>query len=154
MPKEIEYKFLIKLDEINLPDNGVELKQAYISTTSNSTVRIRVVKDKAYLTLKGENIGAVRSEFEYEIPFAEAQEIMHELCDKPFIEKTRYEIPFGQHIWEVDVFHGDNYGLCIAEIELLSEDEAFEKPSWVYQNVTGEKKYYNSQLIRTPYKEW
>lgn len=154
MPLEIERKFLINLDQIELPNNGLNIKQAYINTTSNTTVRVRVVNDKAYLTLKGENREAVRSEFEYEIPLAEAKDIMGELCARPLIEKVRYKILFGSHIWEIDIFSGDNNGLCIAEVEMQSEDEYLEMPGWIVQEVTGQQRFYNSQLIKTPYKQW
>jgi adenylate cyclase len=154
MPLEIERKFLVKLDQMELPAEGVSIKQSYINTASNITVRVRIINDKAYLTLKGENRGAVRSEFEYEVPFNEAKDIMGELCARPFIEKVRYEIPFNGHVWEIDVFSGDNDGLCVAEVEMLSEDEHVEIPSWVVQEVTDQKRYYNSQLIKMPFKQW
>lgn len=154
MPKEIERKFLIDMNLLMLPTNGEIIKQGYIETTSKSVVRIRRYGAKAFLTLKGENNGATRSEFEYEIPVAEAEAILIELCQKPFIAKTRYCINVGKHTWEIDIFSGENEGLFLAEIELSSETETFEIPNWVVQEVTGDPRYYNSNLVNFPFKSW
>ncbi|MCR8922055.1 CYTH domain-containing protein [Dasania sp. GY-MA-18] len=154
MAKEIERKFLVDSAKLCLPENGVIIKQGYIATASKTAVRIRVKGEQAFLTLKGENRGAVRSEFEYPIPMADAQAMLTELCQRPYIDKTRYEIPLGSHIWEVDIFHGDNQGLCVAEIELGAEDEVFAKPQWLSQEVTGDARYYNSSLVKQPYSLW
>ena len=154
MAKEIERKFLIDSSKIKLPANGQAIKQGYIATSDNTAVRIRVKGQQAFLTIKGENQGATRSEFEYPIPVADAEAMLAELCQRPFIAKTRYEIVHGEHIWEVDIFAEDNQGLCVAEIELASEDQAFEKPDWVTEEVTGDPRYYNSSLINHPYCRW
>ncbi len=154
MPKEIERKFLIDLNLLVLPSSGKIIKQGYIQTISKTVVRVRRYGQKAFLTLKGENSGASRSEFEYEIPVAEAETILIELCQKPFIAKTRYCINVGKHIWEIDVFSGENEGLILAEIELSSETEAFEIPNWAIKEVTDDSRYYNSNLVNFPFQSW
>ncbi|WP_297766555.1 CYTH domain-containing protein [uncultured Muriicola sp.] len=156
MPKEIERKFLVNLNEIPLPDNGELIKQGYFPIASNvkTVVRIRVKGSNAFLTIKGENKGAVRSEYEYAIPINEAEEMLEEMCQKPFIDKTRYEISAGKHIWEIDIFHGDNKGLVIAEIELSEESDKFNIPGWVGEEVTNDPRYYNSNLLLNPYRKW
>lgn len=154
MAKEIERKFLIDISGIESMDSGTQIKQGYISTTDNTAVRVRVSGEVAYLTLKGENKGATRSEFEYEIPIKDANEIIEELCTGPIIDKTRYLVVHGAHTWEVDVFHGDNDGLIVAEVELESESEVVDLPSWVVSEVTGDVKYYNTSLLDNPFSQW
>ena len=154
MGKEIERKFLINISDVEFVGSGALIKQGYISTTDNTAVRIRVTGDVAYLTLKGESHGATRSEFEYEIPVEDANEIILELCSGPIIDKTRYRVEYGSHIWEIDIFHGENDGLVVAEIELENEKEVFDLPGWVTAEVTGEVKYYNSSLLDNPFNQW
>ncbi len=159
MAIEIERKFLVdesKLEALRALalDNGSRIVQGYIPTQARVTVRARIKGDKAYLTLKGENTGISRLEFEYEIPVADAEQILENLCVSPKVDKTRYEIQHGKHLWELDVFHGDNEGLVVAEVEMRSETEQVELPEWVLQEVTGEAKYYNSSLIKYPYCNW
>lgn len=154
MAQEIERKFLVNRGLISLPDHGQQIVQGYIKTQSNTAVRVRIKGDRGFLTIKGENRGAVRSEFEYEIPLNDAEEMLKNLCDKPIIEKTRYDISVADHIWELDVFAGDNEGLWVAEVELASESESFAKPDWAGPEVTGDVRYYNSSLIEHPYKDW
>ncbi len=154
MAKEIERKFLIDISGIESIGSGSRIKQGYISTTDNTAVRIRVSGAAAYLTLKGENQGATRTEFEYEIPIEDANEIIKELCSGPVIDKTRYLVEYGSHTWEIDVFHGDNDGLIVAEVELESETEKVDLPKWVINEVTGEVKYYNSSLLDNPFNKW
>ena len=154
MAKEIERKFLINQDELGSLDNGTSIKQGYISTKDNTVVRVRVSGNQAYLTLKGENTGVTRSEFEYEIPATDAEQIITELCSGPVVEKTRYLVTHCDHTWEVDIFHGENDGLVVAEIELESEGESFEIPDWVTSEVSGETRYYNSSLLDNPFKNW
>ncbi len=154
MAKEIERKFLVDLNKIGALEGGVTIKQGYISTSDKSVVRLRLIGQKAYLTLKGENQGISRSEFEYEIPVEDAHKIISELCSEGVVEKTRYLIQHANHTWEVDIFHGDNDGLIVAEIELRSEDEYFEKPSWVTAEVSDDAKYYNSSLLDNPFSNW
>ncbi len=153
MSKEIERKFLI--DAKNLPSlsDGHIIKQGYVPT-QGVTVRVRVRDEEAFLTLKGKVTGISRSEFEYSIPVKDAKHMLDELCVHPIIEKTRYLISYKGHIWELDVFEGYNKGLIVAEIELESEDESFEKPKWATQEVSYDKKYRNSNLISNPYCMW
>lgn len=154
MAKEIERKFLIDISGIESLGSGSRIKQGYISTTNNTAVRVRVKGAIAYLTLKGENKGATRSEFEYEIPLEDANEIIEELCSGPIIDKTRYLVVHGAHTWEIDVFHGENDGLIVAEVELERETEAVDLPKWVINEVTGQVKYYNISLLDNPFNQW
>lgn len=154
MAKEIERKFLIDQTKLGNLEDGAYIKQGYISTTDKTVVRVRVVSEKAYLTLKGENKGVVRTEFEYSIPHKDANEMISELCNGPIIEKTRYLLNYCEHTWEVDIFHGQNHGLVIAEIELTTENEKFELPPWLGEEVSGDAKYYNSNLLENPFNKW
>ncbi len=154
MGQEIERKFLVDRDAIPLPQAGQRITQGYIPTTTKTAVRVRIKGEQAFLTLKGANRGAVRSEFEYPVPLEDAEAMLAELCEGPMIDKIRYEIVVGEHCWEVDFFSGDNEGLVVAEVELASEEEPFEKPQWVTEEVTGDPRYYNANLIRHPYREW
>jgi adenylate cyclase len=154
MAKEIERKFLINLEAIGPLPSGTVMQQGYIATADKTVVRIRVAGERAYLTLKGANKGVTRTEFEYEIPVDDAQAAIAELCSGPVVEKTRYLVDHAGHTWEVDIFHGDNAGLVVAEIELSHETEAFELPHWVTTEVSGDAKYYNSSLLDNPFKNW
>ncbi len=152
MGQEIERKFLVQPGW--KPDGeGSRIAQGYLSSVPERTVRVRVRGRKGYLTVKGKNAGIQRAEFEYEIPLADA-EAMLALCEQPLIEKTRYLIPQGELCWEVDVFEGDNAGLTVAEIELPSEDTSFARPEWLGEEVSGDLRYYNSSLIRHPFRAW
>lgn len=155
MGQEIERKFLIKAVEwgkINKP-LGKQLRQGYILTDPNKTIRVRIADKTAWLTIKGISIGASRLEFEYEIPLQEGEELLDNFSEAE-LEKVRYEIIYEQKLWEVDVFAGDNNGLIVAEIELVSEDEQFDLPDWIADEVTHDKKYYNSNLTKHPFKDW
>ncbi|WP_086933506.1 CYTH domain-containing protein [Agarilytica rhodophyticola] len=154
MPNEIERKYLVDLTRVGTLENGVLMKQGYIPTADNTAVRVRIAGTKAWLTLKGENKGLTRTEFEYEIPQQDAKEMLSQLCKGPSIEKTRYLIRHRHHNWELDIFHGDNEGLVVAEIELNHESEHFEVPTWVTTEVSGDSKYYNSSLLTYPFKQW
>lgn len=155
MALEIERKFLLKGDAWRSLGSGTVYRQGYIRTENQqTTVRVRVIGEQGYLTLKGKTIGATRSEFEYPIPVVDAVEMLNFLCDRPLIEKTRYKIEFGGVIWEIDEFMGDNEGLIIAEVELEHEDQQLELPEWIGQEVTGDSKYYNVNLVRHPYTQW
>ena len=153
MAKEIERKFLVNTSKLPTLSKGHIMKQGYIPT-QGITVRARISNDKAFLTLKGRATGLSRSEFEYPIPVEDAQQILNELCAHPLIEKTRYLIPYGKHTWELDIFEGENEGLIVAEIELSHEDESFEKPQWITQEVSYDTKYRNSNLINHPFSTW
>jgi adenylate cyclase len=154
MPQEIERKFLVIGDAWRPLGHAQRYCQGYIPTVGKQTVRARIAGDKGYLTLKGPAVGFTRPEFEYEIPLAEAQAILDTLCEPPLIEKIRYRIPMKDLVWEVDEFLGDNAGLILAEIELLSEDQPFWRPEWIGPEVTGDVRYYNSTLAKHPFKTW
>ncbi|MDA7549181.1 MAG: adenylate cyclase [Bacteroidetes bacterium] len=154
MAKEIERKFLVAHQAWRESVNTIHVfKQGYLSYDSERTVRVRATEVTGYLTIKGITEGLTRDEFEYEIPLADALALL-QLCERPAIEKKRYIVPNGAHDWEVDVFEGVNEGLVVAEIELGSEDEAFEKPSWLGNEVSGDRKYSNSALSLHPFKNW
>jgi len=154
MGREIERKFLVASDSWRDAANaGTLFSQGYLSTDPDRSVRVRVAGAAAYLTVKGRSEGAGRSEFEYEIPVADARELLA-LCARPPLEKTRYRVPFGGKTWEVDVFHGVNDGLVVAEIELEDEAEDFAQPNWAGDEVTGEARYYNLRLSEHPYRDW
>ena len=153
MAKEIELKFTVDVTLLAL-ENGTRITQGYLPTTGKAAVRIRITDQSAFLTIKGENKGATRTEFEYPIPRVDARQLIEELCDRPLIEKIRYLVGVNGNTWEVDVFEGDNQGLIIAEIELDSEDQRVEIPPWAVKEVTGDPRYYNSNLIRHPYRDW
>lgn len=153
---EIERKFLVNSDDFkNEYVRKNEIAQGYLSSIPERTVRVRIKGDKGFLTIKGKGntSGASRFEWEKEITLLEAKQLLA-LCEKGVIEKTRYEVPTGKHIVEIDVFHGDNNGLIIAEIELASENEPIIKPKWLGTEVTNDERYYNSYLSKKSYKEW
>jgi len=156
MALEIERKFLV-LDTSFKHEafSSSHIRQGYICSGQGRTVRIRIRDTRAYITIKGPSLngGLSRYEFEQEIPFADAEDLML-LCEPGIIDKTRWLVTSGRHTFEVDEFHGDNDGLVIAEVELGSEDEAFQKPAFIGQEVTGDRRYYNSHLRRNPYCLW
>ena len=154
MGKEIEKKFLIKNQDYKKLSKGITVKQGYLSRDPDQVVRVRVYGSKGFITVKGKNIGTVRSEYEYEIPFGDAEEIIDILCERPIIEKYRYHIEMSGFVWEVDQFLGENEGLIIAEIELPAEDTPFPKPDWIGEEVSGDPKYFNSNLVKRPFKNW
>ncbi len=152
MGKEIERKFMVKEGPWRNA-KGTRYRQGYLNSAKERSVRVRTMEDKAYLTIKGIAIGASRMEFEYEIPLQDANELL-EICEKPLIEKTRYRVQEGGFVWEVDEFFRENQGLIVAEVELESEDQEFPKPDWVGEEVTGDPRYFNSNLIKNPYTNW
>jgi adenylate cyclase len=154
MGVEIERKFLLANEGWRWQGEATLMRQGYLVADATRTVRVRIEGERAVITVKGKSVGASRGEWEYPIPVPDAAELLDGLCEQPLVEKIRHRIPLGGHVWEVDEFLGQNAGLVVAEIELGSEDEAFEKPEWIGQEVTGEKRYYNSQLIRNPYSTW
>lgn len=154
--QEIERKFLVKNSCFEtLATAKKKIAQGYLNTAPERTVRIRIANEKAYLTIKGKGneSGMTRFEWEKEIAIEEASALLL-LCEKGVIEKTRFEIPVGNHLYEVDVFYGENEGLVIAEIELSSEQEAFQKPDWLGTEVTNDERYYNAYLSKNPFKNW
>ena len=155
MPQEIERKFLVTGEYKSQAYAQSHIVQGYISSARGRTVRVRIRDDKGYLTIKGASneSGTSRYEWEKEIPLNEAEELMR-ICEPGIIDKTRYLVRSGRHIFEVDEFYGENDGLVVAEVELASEDEPFEKPPFIGREVTGDVRYYNSQLMKQPFKSW
>jgi len=155
MPVETEHKYLInhELWQQIIPNKSVQIKQAYLLTEPNKTIRIRTAGNAGFITIKGKTIGASRPEFEYEIPIEEANQLIESFCSE-LIEKTRYYVVHENKTWEVDVFEGMNVGLIVAEIELDDEDEEYKKPNWVTQNVTDDRRYANSNLSLKPFTTW
>lgn len=154
MGTEIEKKFLLQDNTWRGLAKGTSYRQGYLNTDKGRTVRIRTLDNKGYLTIKGPAFNGVRKEFEYEIPYNDAEEMLVELAVSPIIEKKRYKIPFGGFTWEVDEFLGDNSGLILAEIELEHPTQRFELPPWIGQEVTDDSRYYNSNLARNPFRNW
>ena len=152
MATEIERKFLVSGDFRSEATGKTRIVQGYICSEKGRTVRVRIRGDKGYLTVKGASSpsGLSRYEFEREVPLEDAEQMLR-LCEPGAIDKERYLVPYGQHTWEVDVFHGPNEGLILAEIELSAEDEPFERPAWLGKEVSGDRRYYNSMLMRNPY---
>ena len=154
MSLEIERKFLVRGQEWKNLASGVLLKQGYLSSHPDRTVRVRIEGDSAMLTVKGRTTGATRHEWEYPIPLQDAMAMLDSLCEKPIIEKYRFRIPIGGLIWEVDEFLGENCGLVVAEVELHSEQQEFIKPDWIAEEVTHDSRYFNANLLRNPYGKW
>lgn len=154
MAKEIERKFIVDTNLWHPSGPGVRICQGYLPSSTRTVMRVRISGDNAWLTVKGENKGMVRSEFEYPIPLTDAAQMLEELCVRPFIEKIRYSVNFSGADWTVDVFEKDNAGLIIAEIELVSENENVTLPPWAGAEVTDDPRYYNSSLITHPYCRW
>lgn len=153
---EIERKFLITSQDFKKEAfTKNRIKQGYLSSVPERTVRVRVKADRAFMTVKGASnaSGLSRFEWEKEITLEDANQLLL-LCEKGVIDKTRFEVKKGKHIYEIDEFYGENEGLIMAEIELNSENENFEKPSWLGQEVTSDNRYYNSYLSKNPYKNW
>ena len=149
---EIERKFLVQ-GEAWRQGEGHYLCQAYLNRDPARTVRVRVAGEQAFLTIKGRSVGATRSEFEYAIPLADARALLA-LADGPVIEKRRYRVPQGSLAWEIDEFLGANAPLVVAEIELASEDQPFERPAWLGEEVTQDPRYFNSALAARPFSSW
>jgi len=164
MATEIERKFLLANDDWRAQaDDGVLMRQGYLSTASStdaadktikSSIRVRIAGEHANLNIKSATLGITRQEYEYPIPLADANELLDTLSDGPLIEKTRYHVRHGAHTWEVDVFAGENHGLVVAEIELSDEQESFEQPSWLGAEVSADPRYYNVCLVTHPFKDW
>ncbi|HNW77969.1 MAG TPA: CYTH domain-containing protein, partial [Candidatus Competibacteraceae bacterium] len=149
------HKFLLRderwRDQV---EHSLRMRQGYLVSDATRSVRVRVAGDQGYLNIKSGTLGIARREYEYRIPLAEAEELLNTLCEKPLLEKTRHFIHYGDHLWEVDEFGGDNAGLIVAEVELGAVDEAFARPDWIGEEVSHDLRYYNSQLVRHPYKDW
>ncbi len=154
MGQEIEKKFLLRNDDWRGLVEGKNYRQGYINFDKERTVRVRTIQERGFLTIKGPGHGAVRLEYEYDIPITDAEELLDKLCHKPLIEKIRYKIPYKGFTWEVDEFKGENKGLLFAEIELEYENQLFTTPSWIGEEVTRDRRYYNANLVENPYKNW
>jgi len=152
MPTEIERKFIARPQNWSQLATGEQLQQGYLSRGA-ATVRVRIQNTRATLTIKGKSTGISRSEFEYEIPLNDAQQLL-QLCDGPLIEKIRYCVDYKGHTFEVDVFEGDNAGLIVAEVELRSADETVELPDWIEREVSDDARYFNSNLAINPFCNW
>lgn len=155
MPVEIERKFLVDRtlwSSIKKPEPD-HLRQGYLVNQPGKTIRVRVTDSDAFITIKGSSKGALRSEYEYEIPKKDAEELLDQFSES-VVEKKRFRIHYQHHTWEVDEFLGKNKGLLLAEIELTSEEEKFERPDWVTREVTNDQRYYNAHLAQTPYEVW
>ena len=154
MGKEIERKFLVVGDAWRQGSTSSIYRQGYLSTHKERTVRVRIAGAQGILTIKGLTRGATRDEYEYAIPVRDADEMLDQLCEKPIIEKTRYRLTVEGHTFEIDEFHGDNQGLIVAELELPSETAAFPRPSWLGREISDDARYFNSSLVKAPFRTW
>jgi len=161
VPIEIERKFLLKNNNWKQQvSHSTKIRQGYFAhggsagQPAKASLRVRIDGEKANINIKSATLNMRRMEYEYPVPIAEAIEMLDQLCEMPQIDKTRYRIKAGRHTWEIDEFYGENEGLLVAEIELSSEDESFEKPAWLGKEVTEDVRYYNVNLIKQPYKDW
>jgi len=154
MAREIERKFLLANDDWEALAPQVLYRQGYLSSDRERTVRVRTAQQRGTLTVKGITVGMARTEFEYDIPFEDASQMLDQLCERPLIEKYRSRIVIGEFTWEVDQFLGDNAGLVLAEVELADETQRPELPPWVGEEVTGDPRYFNANLVRNPYARW
>jgi adenylate cyclase len=153
MALEIERKFLLRETDFLRGLTGEYIAQGYLNLDPDATVRVRVIDAAGFITVKGRTVGAVRKEFDYPIPLSDAREMLA-LCKHGRIEKRRYTIAFADHLWEVDVFEGDNRGLVMAEVELRNEHEKLELPPWIGREVTEDPRFFNSSLASKPYASW
>ncbi|HEY9295803.1 MAG TPA: CYTH domain-containing protein [Phormidium sp.] len=154
MAIEIERKFLVNGEKWRSLATGITYRQGYICTKKEAVVRVRIVGDLGYLTIKGLSVGNSRAEFEYPIPLSDAQTMLETMCEQPLIEKSRYLIKHGELTWEVDEFFGENAGLIIAEVELTAENQVIELPEWVGMEVSHDSRYFNSNLFKYPFSKW
>ena len=155
MAVEIEHKFLVRDERWRREvERSVRMRQGYLTSDARCSVRVRVAGEQGHLNVKSGTLGIQRSEYEYPIPLAEAEEMLDTLCEQPLLEKTRHFVRFGGHLWEIDEFEGDNAGLIVAEVELSRTDEPFDRPDWLGEDVSHDIRYYNSQLARHPYRTW
>jgi CYTH domain-containing protein len=154
MAIEIEKKFLVVGDDWKNNTSSKIYFQGYICSGSGTTARVRIAGEKAFITIKGKHKGISRLEFEYEIPLEDAKILLKDICQQPIIHKRRYLKKFGDFLWEIDEFFGENEGLILAEIELSREDEAFPEPPWLGEDVTDDGRYYNASLRTNPFAVW
>jgi CYTH domain-containing protein len=154
MAVEIERKFLVQGDSWRQLASGVTYRQGYLTSAPGCTVRVRVAGEQGYITIKGATAGISRAEYEYAIPLSDATELLDTLCHRPLIEKTRYRIPQGPIVWEVDEFAGENQGLIVAEVELSDAEQIVDLPEWIGEEVSDDPRYFNANLARHPFKDW
>jgi len=154
MPVEIERKFLVRGDDWRSLATGTLYRQGYLVSERGRTVRVRIAGDRGYLTIKGATVGISRSEYEYLIPVSDAAELLDTMCDRPLIEKLRYRIECQGLVWEVDEFLGENQGLLLAEVELDDAAQTISMPDWIGQEVSGDPRYFNSNLVKQPFTQW
>jgi CYTH domain-containing protein len=154
MGTEIERKFLVRGEDWKVGSGSQVIRQGFLSTDPDRTARVRLVGDRGYLTVKGRAAGLVRAEFEYPIPVEDAGAMLDRLCLRPLIEKTRYRVEHAGLVWEVDEFGGENQGLVLAEVELDDPEAEVELPPWAGEEVSGDPRYYNANLVRHPFSSW
>jgi CYTH domain-containing protein len=154
MGHEIERKYLVDRTQWTPRDAGTHLVQGYLSSHRERTVRVRIAGDAAKLTIKGITTGVTRVELEYDIPVADARLMLDTMCERPLIDKHRYTEDIGGRTWEIDIFHGDNDGLVVAEVELESESDLIAIPPWAGPEVSDDPRYYNANLLKAPYSTW
>lgn len=154
MANEIEHKYTVNTALWRPAGTGILYRQGYLSSAKERVVRVRVAAERAFLTIKGITVGVSRLEFEYPIPLADATAMLDQLCERPLIEKTRHREIFAARTWEIDVFHGDNDGLVIAEVEVASAADRITLPPWVEAEVSDDPRYFNANLVTNPYKNW
>lgn len=155
MAVEIERKFLLRNNTWrDVADDGLCMRQGYLTGSGKASVRVRVAGDEANINIKSATIGIARQEYEFPLPLGEANEMLDSLTEGPLIEKTRYHVRHGKHVWEIDVFAGDNQGLVVAEIELNDAQEGFDRPDWLGEEVSTDSRYYNAALVKHPFKNW
>jgi len=154
MAQEIERKFLVAGASWKNGTTGTSIRQGYLSSTKECTLRVRIAGSRAFLTIKGLNRGITRTEFEYPIPVADAEAMLEVLCERPLIEKTRWVVVFEGFTWEVDEFHGENAGLVVAEVELPTAETKPALPTWVREEVSSDPRYFNANLVKKPYTAW
>jgi adenylate cyclase len=154
MAKEIERKFLVDTALRRATAGGTLYRQGYLSSAKERVVRVRIAGDRGFLTIKGLTTGVSRLEFEYPIPLSDATGMLDQLCGRPLIEKTRYREVFADRTWEIDVFHGDNDGLVVAEVEIAHPEDKVELPRWAGAEVSNDPRYFNNNLAAHPYRYW
>jgi adenylate cyclase len=151
---EIEHKYLVNTALWRPAAPGTLYRQGYLSSVKERVVRVRIAGDRGFLTIKGASVGLARPEYEYPIPLADAEAMLDQLCQRPLIEKTRHCEPFGGRTWEIDVFHGENEGLVLAEVEVEHAADAVALPPWAGAEVSDDARYYNNNLAAQPYSTW
>lgn len=154
MGTEIERKFLVRSDAWRPLGTPVHLRQGYLSVDKERTVRVRTLGPHAKLTIKGRSVGTTRSEYEYDIPVSDANELLDGLCLQPLLDKIRTTIVLAEHTWEVDEFFGENAGLIVAEVELVHAEQKVELPSWIGEEVSSDPRYFNANLLAHPFSRW